>query len=120
METRRDVFQAIADPTRRKILNMLAADAQNLNSISENFDMSRQAISLHIKILTECGLIMIRQQGRERYCSLQPGKLSEVAAWVEPFRQMWEGKLDLLGGVLKTMQKKDMRKLGSYKSSKKQ
>ena len=120
METRRDVFQAIADPTRRKILNMLAADAQNLNSISEKFDMSRQAISLHIKILTECGLIMIRQQGRERYCSLEPQKLSEVAEWVEPFRQMWEGKLDLLGGVLKTMKKKDMRKLGSYKSSKKQ
>ncbi|MBS1602473.1 MAG: helix-turn-helix transcriptional regulator [Bacteroidetes bacterium] len=103
METRRDVFQAIADPTRRKILNMLVADAQNLNSISENFDMSRQAISLHIKILTECGLVMIRQHGRERYCSLQPQKLSEVAAWVEPFRQMWEGKLDLLGGVLRTM-----------------
>jgi DNA-binding transcriptional ArsR family regulator len=112
METRRDVFQAIADPTRRKILNMLAADAQNLNSISENFDMSRQAISLHIKILTECGLIMIRQQGRERYCSLQPQKLAEVADWVEPFRQMWEGKLDLLSGVLKKMDKK--------KSSKKQ
>ena len=112
METRRDVFQAIADPTRRKILNMLAADAQNLNSISENFDMSRQAISLHIKILTECGLIKIRQQGRERYCSLQPQKLAEVADWVEPFRQMWEGKLDLLSGVLKKMDKK--------KSSKKQ
>ena len=105
METRRDVFQAIADPTRRKILTMLAADTQNLNAISENFDMSRQAISLHIKILTECGLVMIRQQGRQRYCSLQPQKLSEVAAWVEPFRQMWEGKLDLLGDVLKTMGK---------------
>ena len=116
METRRDVFQAIADPTRRAIIGMLAADAQNLNSISENFDMSRQAISLHIKILTECGLVLIRQKGRERYCSLQPDKLSEVAAWVEPFRQMWEGKLDLLGGVLKAMdKKKKMRESGNTK-----
>jgi len=106
METRRDVFQAIADPTRRKIINMIALHPQNLNAIAENFDVTRQAISLHIKILTECGLVAIRQDGRERYCSIQPQKLSEVAEWVEPFRKMWEERLDKLGHVLKNMDKK--------------
>lgn len=106
MEIRRDVFQAIADPTRRKIINMIAAKPQNLNMIAENFDMSRQAISLHIKILDECGLLLIKQQGRERYCSIQPKKLSEVAEWIEPFRKMWEGHFDRLGVVLKNMDKK--------------
>lgn len=106
METRRDVFQAIADPTRRKIINMIALNPQNLNAIAENFDVTRQAISLHIKILTECGLIAIRQDGRERYCSIQPQKLSEVAEWIEPFRKMWEERLDKLGHVLKNMDKK--------------
>lgn len=106
METRRDVFQAIADPTRRKIINMLATNPQNLNAISANFDVSRQAISLHIKILTECGLVVIKRQGRERYCNIQPQKLSEVAEWIEPFRKMWEERLELLGGVLKKMDTK--------------
>ncbi len=106
METRRDVFQAIADPTRRKIINMIATKPQNLNMIAENFDMSRQAISLHIKILDECGLLLIKQQGRERYCSIQPQKLSEVAEWIEPFRKMWEGHFNRLDAVLKNMDKK--------------
>lgn len=105
METRRDVFQAIADPTRRKIIGMIAGNPQNLNTISEGFDVSRQAISLHIKILTECGLIVIRQEGRERYCEMQPQKLAEVADWIEPFRKMWEDKLGALGDVLKQMNK---------------
>ena len=103
METRRDVFQAIADPTRRKIINMIAFKSQNLNAISENFDVSRQAISLHIKVLTECGLITVTKQGRERYCSVDPKKLSEVAEWIEPFRKMWEEHFDRLGQVLKDM-----------------
>ncbi|HTI10370.1 MAG TPA: metalloregulator ArsR/SmtB family transcription factor [Puia sp.] len=106
MDTRRDVFQAIADPTRRKIINMIADNPQHLNAIAENFDVSRQAISLHIKILTECGLIDIKQQGRQRYCSIQPQKLSEVADWIEPFRKMWEGHLDRLGKVMKEREAK--------------
>src|SRR5882724_5920062 len=106
METRRDVFQAIADPTRRRIISMLAAKPQNLNTISENFEVSRQAISLHIKILAESGLIIINQQGRERYCSIQPQKLSEVDDWIEPFRKMWEGHFDRLNIVLQNMDKK--------------
>ena len=106
MEIRRDVFQAIADPTRRKIIGMLAANPRNLNAISENFEVSRQAISLHIKILAESGLVLVQQQGRERYCSIQPQKLAEVADWLEPFRKMWEGHFDRLGIVLQNMDKK--------------
>lgn len=96
MEARRDVFQAIADPTRREIIGLIASRPQNLNAIAENFDMSRQAISLHIKILTECGLIQVRQQGRERYCEARLEKLNEVSAWVEQYRQFWTKKLDAL------------------------
>ena len=105
MESRRDVFQAIADPTRREIINMLAHKSLNLNSIAENFDVSRQAVSLHVKILTECGLIIIRQQGRERFCEAQFDKLNEVAIWVEQYRRHWESKLDSLEVYLEKLQK---------------
>ena len=105
METRRDVFQAIADPTRREIIGMLAQKPLNLNTIAENFDVSRQAISLHIKILTECGLIVIKQQGRERYCEAKLDKLSEVSLWVEQYKQFYESKLDNLEMYLDKLQK---------------
>lgn len=105
METRRDVFQAIADPTRRAIINLIASKPLNLNAIAENFEVSRQAISLHIKILTECGLIEVKQQGRERYCEAQLDKLSEVSAWVEQYRQHWESRLDSLEKYLHKLQK---------------
>ncbi|MEQ8414218.1 MAG: metalloregulator ArsR/SmtB family transcription factor [Imperialibacter sp.] len=100
MEIRRDVFQAIADPTRRDILNLLTHKSLNLNSIAENFEVSRPAISQHIKILTECGLIIIDQKGRERYCQVQPEKLSAVADWLEPFRKMWENRFNQLDNLL--------------------
>ncbi|MFT6826847.1 MAG: DNA-binding transcriptional ArsR family regulator [Roseivirga sp.] len=87
---RRDVFQAIADPTRRNIIHLIAFNSLNLNAIADNFEMSRPAISQHIKILQECGLVMISQKGRERFCEVQPKKLAEVADWLEAFRQMWE------------------------------
>ncbi|MES2772820.1 MAG: metalloregulator ArsR/SmtB family transcription factor [Bacteroidota bacterium] len=93
---RRDVFQAIADPTRRDIINLLAAKALNLNTVAGNFPISRPAISKHIKILTECGLIVIRQQGRERYCEANLATLNQVAAWVEQYRSFWSSKLDAL------------------------
>ena len=83
---RRDVFQAIADPTRRAIIDMLAGQSLNLNAVAENFDISRPAISKHIKILTECGLVVIQQQGRERYCKANLSKLKEVADWAEQYR----------------------------------
>ena len=105
METRRDVFQAIADPVRRDILNLIAHKHLKLNSIAENFDISRPAISQHIKILIECGLINIDQQGRERYCYIQPKKLSEVADWIEPFRELWEKRFDRLDSLLIKIQK---------------
>jgi DNA-binding transcriptional ArsR family regulator len=94
METRRDVFQAIADPTRRKIITLVARNPQNLTALADQFDMSRQAISLHIKILEECGVLSITKEGRERQCTLRLEKLSEVSDWMEPFRQTWEGRFN--------------------------
>ena len=105
MEVRRDVFQAIADPTRREIINLISEKSLNLNAIAENFHVSRQAISLHIKILNECGLIRINIQGRERYCEARLDKLSEVSVWVEKYRQHWETKLDSLESYLDKLQK---------------
>ena len=98
---RRDVFQAIADPTRREIINMLSIQSLNLNAIAENFDISRPAISKHIRILTECGLILVKQQGRERFCEAKFQKLNEVSQWVEQYRVFWTNKLDALGTFLK-------------------
>jgi DNA-binding transcriptional ArsR family regulator len=103
---RRDVFQAIADPTRRAIINMIAHQSLNLNAVAENFDISRPAISKHIKILTECGLIIIRQQGRERYCEAKLQKLNVVSDWVEQYQQFWHKKLDALENYLQVSQSK--------------
>lgn len=108
MESRRDVFQAIADPTRREIINMLANKSLNLNSIAEKFEVSRQAISLHVKILIECGLIEIKQQGRERFCEAQLDKLSEISVWVEQYRQFWESKFDSLEIYLNKIQNNNL------------
>lgn len=101
---RRDVFQAIADPTRREIIGMVANQSLNLNAVADQFKISRPAISKHIKILTECGLIIIRKQGRERYCEAKFDKLNEVNEWVEQYRQFWEQKLDALEVYLKDLQ----------------
>jgi DNA-binding transcriptional ArsR family regulator len=101
---RRDVFQAIADPTRRGIINLLAQESLNLNAIADRFDISRPAISKHIKILTECGLITIHQQGRERVCEAKLDSLQDVTKWAEQYRTFWEGKLDSLEIYLSTLQ----------------
>lgn len=100
---RRDVFQAIADPTRREILNMLAHQSLNLNSVAEKFDVSRPAISKHIKLLTECGLITIRPLGRERFCEARLDRLREVSSWVEQYRKFWNTKLDALEDYLQRL-----------------
>jgi DNA-binding transcriptional ArsR family regulator len=105
MEARRDVFQAIADPTRRQIIDIIAKQPLNLNSVAEKFDMSRQAVSLHIKILEECGLIMLRQEGRERYCEVKFDKLNEVSVWVDQYKQYWEQKLDSMENYLNKLKK---------------
>ena len=97
---RRDVFQAIADPTRREILGMIAHKSLNINSVSEHFDVSRAAIYKHMKMLTECGLVVIKQQGRERYCEAKLQKLNEVSEWVEQYRVFWNKKLDALEDFL--------------------
>src|SRR5688500_112666 len=97
---RRDVFQAIADPTRREIINMIAHQSMNLNAVADQFSISRPAISKHIKILTECGLVTIKQQGRERYCEARLQKLNEVSQWVEQYRVFWTKKLDALENFL--------------------
>lgn len=93
---RRDVFQAIADPTRREIINLIAHRSMNLNSVAEKFDVSRPAISKHIKILTECGLVTIKQLGRERYCEARLEGLNQVSAWIEQYKVFWNKKLDAL------------------------
>jgi len=97
---RRDVFQAIADPTRREIIQLIARKPLPLNSIAENFEVSRPAISKHIKILTECGIVTIHTRGRERYCEARLQQLSEVSQWVDHFRVYWTQKLDALGEFL--------------------
>ena len=102
---RRDVFQAIADPNRRAILSLLATQKLTLNGVAENFRISRPAISKHIRILKECGLVIIHQQGRERYCEAKLDRLQEVSDWVEKSRQLWEGRLDRLDEYLKEIQK---------------
>jgi DNA-binding transcriptional ArsR family regulator len=93
---RRDPFQAIADPTRRAIIGMLAVMPLNLNAVAGNFDISRPAVSKQIKILVECGLVRINQKGRERICVLQTQNLAEVSEWIEPYRKFWFRKLDAL------------------------
>jgi DNA-binding transcriptional ArsR family regulator len=103
---RRDVFQAIADPTRREILNIISNQSLNVNSVAENFDVSRTAIYKHVKILTECGLIVIKQKGRERFCEGRLEKLSEVSDWVEQYKKFWMAKFDSLENYLNQLQTK--------------
>ncbi|QEH39405.1 helix-turn-helix transcriptional regulator [Chitinophaga sp. XS-30] len=106
MAPTRDVFQAIADPTRRQIIGMLAGKSLNVNAIAQEFDMTRQAVSLHIQFLNDCGLIVIKQQGRERYCEARLERLNEVTDWVDQYRKYWDNKLDSLEGYLAKIQKK--------------
>ncbi|MBL7719008.1 MAG: winged helix-turn-helix transcriptional regulator [Flavipsychrobacter sp.] len=104
---RRDVFQAIADPTRREILGMIAKQPLNVNSVAEQFDVSRTAVYKHIKILIECGLVEVEQKGRERYCEARLEKLSEVSEWVEQYRKLWTNKLDSLERYLEQVQQQE-------------
>ncbi|KFF10061.1 ArsR/SmtB family transcription factor [Flavobacterium hydatis] len=101
MEIRRDVFQAIADPTRRAILSLVAIQAMTPGAIASNFDSSRQTISKHIQILTECELLKQEQNGREIYYHLNPKKMKDVSDFIEPFRQMWEDRFNKLETIMK-------------------
>ncbi|WP_316804330.1 metalloregulator ArsR/SmtB family transcription factor [Pedobacter nototheniae] len=104
---RRDVFQAIADPTRRAIITLIALQAMTPNAMAEHFDMTRQAVSKHIKILTECDLVKQEYKGREIYYSLEIKKMKEVDKWLEQFRKIWETRFNQLDEVLLTIKKQE-------------
>lgn len=106
METRRDVFQAIADPTRREIIDLLAQHPLNLNAIAEHFDITRPAISNHIKILNECGIIVIEQVGRERICKIQSDHLKQVADWIGKYEDLWKQKIESFEKYLNQLKSK--------------
>lgn len=106
MELRRDVFQAIADPTRRAIITLVAVQAMTPGAIAENFDSSRQTISKHIQILTECELLKQEQNGREIYYHFNPEKMKEIADFLEPFREMWESRFNKLEAIMKKYKSK--------------
>lgn len=105
MNHTRDVFQAIADPTRRTIIHMLATQPLHVNAIAEKFDVSRQAISLHIQYLSDCGLISITQQGRERYCEANLEKLDAVSDWVMKSKKIWMQRFKSLEKFLEKNQR---------------
>lgn len=105
MEIRRDIFQAIADPTRRAIMVLIAIQAMTPNALAEHFHTSRQAVSKHIKILTECDLVKQEASGREIYYSLEIEKMKEVDLWLEQFRSLWETRFSQLDKVLSTIKK---------------
>ncbi|MEO9511439.1 MAG: metalloregulator ArsR/SmtB family transcription factor [Flavobacteriaceae bacterium] len=104
---RRDVFQAIADPVRRDIIQLLSKEALTVNTVAEKFDVSRPAISKHLKILEECGIIAFSQQGRERYCMIQPKNLIPAFLWIDQYKELWEEKLDSFENYLIQLQTKN-------------
>jgi DNA-binding transcriptional ArsR family regulator len=105
MEIRRDIFQAIADPTRRAIIALIAMQAMTPNALAEHFNTSRQAVSKHIKILTECELVKQEVSGREIYYQLEISKMKEIDKWLEQFRKIWETSFNQLDNVLSTLKK---------------
>jgi DNA-binding transcriptional ArsR family regulator len=102
---RRDIFQAIADPTRRAIITLIALQAMTPNAIADNFHTTRQAVSKHLRVLTECELVKQVQQGREIYYSLEIEKMKEIDKWLNQFRKIWEARYHQLDNVLSTMKK---------------
>ena len=107
---RRDIFQAIADPTRRAIIALIAIQAMTPNAIAEHFDTTRQAVSKHLRILTECELVSQEQKGREIYYSLEIEKMKEVDKWLEQYRKIWETRLNQLDDLLATIKKQEKEK----------
>jgi DNA-binding transcriptional ArsR family regulator len=107
---RRDAFQAIADPTRRQIIGLIASQSLNVNAVAGNFDVSRTAIYKHVKILTECGLVVVKQQGRERFYEARLEKLNEVSDWVEQYRKVWMARFDALDDYLDGLSRSPVEK----------
>ena len=107
---RRDVFQGIADPTRRQIIELVARKSLNLNAIADNFKISRPAISQHIKILEECGIIEIETIGRERYCKIKPQNLLPAFLWLEQYEKQWTDRIDSFEKYVKKLQSKNKKR----------
>lgn len=116
---RRDVYQAIADQTRRDIINLLAKESLNLNTLADNFQISRSAVSQQVKILAECGLVIIRQEGRERYCEARLQSLSQVSNWLEQYRQLWEERLDVMENLVEELETRRKKNKPSARTRKK-
>ena len=110
MKLRRDIFQAISDPTRRAILVLLTSQAMTAGAIAENFDAARPTISKHIQILNECNLLQSKQEGREIYYELKIDKMKEIDQWLEQFRKIWEKRFDQLDNLLSTLKTKKNEK----------
>jgi DNA-binding transcriptional ArsR family regulator len=105
MKARRDVFQAIADPTRRAIINLISVEPRDIKSIAGEFDITQQAISLQVKILADCGLLYLTKRGRNRFCTARLDKLSEIDIWVRQYRQHWESRLDAMESYIQKLKK---------------
>lgn len=105
METRRDIFQAIADPTRREILALIALQAMTPNALAQHFDTSRQAVSKHLRVLSACDLIKQEHKGREIYYQIEIDRMKEIDNWLEQFRNIWERKFSQLDNLLETIKK---------------
>ena len=117
MTTRRDVFQAIADPTRRAILGLLLVQAMTPNALAEHFNSSRQAVSNHVGMLSDCGLVRQEPSGREIYYHLNTEKMKELDDWLEPFRKLWEERYHKLDSLLETMKAKEKIKKSKKRKS---
>ncbi|MEO1049009.1 MAG: metalloregulator ArsR/SmtB family transcription factor [Bacteroidota bacterium] len=104
---RRDVFQAIADPVRRDIIELLSEQTLTVNAVAEQFDVTRPAISKHLKILEECGIVVITKQGRERFCSIESKSLIPAFLWIDRYRKLWEDRLDSFEAYLNELQSKN-------------
>jgi len=107
---RRDIFQAIADPTRRAIIALIALQAMTPNAIAEHFDTTRQAVSKHLRVLTECELVTQEQKGREIYYSLEVEKMKEIDKWLEQYRKIWEARINQLDELLAAIKQKEKEK----------
>ena len=114
-ETRRDVFQAIADPTRRKIIDLVSHQPMNLKTIADYFNISRPAISQQIKILNECGLVEVKREGRETFCSIQPQELKKIADWAGRYSLLWEERINAFEAYVNKLHVKKHKKNGKSK-----
>ncbi len=114
-ESRRDIFQAIADPTRRKIIDIISKQPMNLKTLAEYFDISRPAISQQIKILDECGLVEIKREGRETFCAIQPKQLKKIADWASQYSVLWEEKIDSFEAYVNKLHAKKNKQNGKSK-----